>query len=263
MDDPRPSLAAVRARIDEVDTALLALVEERAELAKAVAAAKAAQGDAGRFGLRPAREAQVLRRLLAQPRKAAGTALVVRIWRELMGDNLAKQGPFQLTAWGGVDLARTVELARLRFGVAPPLRHAASPEEALAAAKAEGGVGVLALARDSAWWGRLLAEPRIRVFAALPCLKAWGPMAALAVADVPIEPSGADETFWVTDAEGPAEQIVQALAKDGVAACQLQTSGGLTLFKLLGFYQASDPRLARAPGKLSGVIGAAPAPLDV
>ena len=40
-------------------------------------------------------------------------------------------------------------------------------------------------------------------------------------------------------------------------------AGGLKLFLLSGFYQAGDTRLARAPGKLSGVIGAAPQPLDV
>ena len=40
-------------------------------------------------------------------------------------------------------------------------------------------------------------------------------------------------------------------------------AGGLKLFALAGFYQRDDARLARAPGKLSGVIGAAPAPLDV
>ena len=263
MDDPRPSLAAVRTRIDEVDAALLALVDERAELASAVAAAKAAQGDAGKFGLRPAREAQVLRRLLAMPRKAASTPVIVRIWRELIAESLSLQGPFHLTVWGGGDLARTIELARLRFGATPPLQQASTAEEAMAAARTLGGVGVLALGRDHGWWGRLLAEPKIRVFAALPCLKAWGPMTALAVADVPIEPSGADETFWVTDATGPAGPIVDALAKDGVAACQVQSAGGLKLFKLLGFYQPDDPRLARAPGKLSGVIGAAPAPFDV
>ena len=39
MDDPRPSLSAVRARIDEVDSSLLALVDERAQLAAAVVAA--------------------------------------------------------------------------------------------------------------------------------------------------------------------------------------------------------------------------------
>ena len=40
-------------------------------------------------------------------------------------------------------------------------------------------------------------------------------------------------------------------------------SGGLKLFSLAGFYQKDDERLARAPGRLSGVIGAAPEPFDV
>ncbi len=263
MDDPRPSLAAVRARIDEVDAALLALVDERAELAAAVAAAKAAQGDAGRFGLRPAREAQVLRGLLARPRKAASVSLIVRIWRELMAESLALQGPYHIAAWGGRDPARTMELSRLRFGAAPSVTQVETADDALAAARTLGGVGLLALSKGSAWWGRLLAEPKVRVFAALPCLKAWGPMSALAVADAPIEPSGSDETFWVTDAQESADAILDAMGKDGVAACHLQSSGGLKLFKLAGFYQPNDERLARAPGRLSGVIGAAPTPFDV
>lgn len=263
MDDPRPSLSAVRARIDQVDDGLLKLVEERAELAGAVAAAKVAQGDAGRFGLRPAREAQVLRRLLAEPRKAASAALIVRIWRELMGESLALQGPFHLTCWASEDMARTVELARLRFGAAPPLGHARTSADAIAAARTMGGVAVLSLSGSDAWWGRLLKEPKVKVFSALPCLKAWGPMSALAIADAPIEPSGSDETFWVTDAAEPADKVVEALARDGVAACQVKAAGGLKLFKLAGFYQPDDARLARAPGRLHGVIGAAPTPLDV
>ena len=40
---------------------LLRLLDERAGLAHVVAAAKAAAGDAGKFGLRPGREAQLLR----------------------------------------------------------------------------------------------------------------------------------------------------------------------------------------------------------
>ncbi|MBV9974312.1 MAG: chorismate mutase, partial [Hyphomicrobiales bacterium] len=191
MDDPRPSLAAVRARIDEVDTALLKLVEERAELASAVAAAKAAQGDGGGFGLRPAREAQVLRRLLGQPHRAASTPLIVRIWRELMAESLALQGPFHISVWGDGERARATELARLQFGAAAGVSQASTADEALAAAKTLGGVAVMALGKGSAWWGRLLAEPKLRVFAGLPCLKAWGPMDALAVAEVPVEPSGA------------------------------------------------------------------------
>ena len=263
MADARSSLADVRARIDEVDAAILALVDERARLASDVAAAKAAEGNAGKFGLRPAREAQVLRKLLAKPRTSASISLIVRIWREMMAESLALQGPFLISAWGGHDPARIRELARLRFGAAPSLMVVQTAEDAIAAARALGGVGVLALSKDSAWWGRLLAEPKVRVFAALPCLNAWGSMSALAVADAPIEPSGCDETFWVTDHGGSSPQIIQALAKDGVAASHVQTAGGLKLFKLAGFYEATDERLKRAPGKLSGVIGAAPTPLDV
>src|SRR5436190_10604936 len=184
------SLEEVRRRIDAIDAELLRLVDERAALARDVAAAKAAAGDAGRFGLRPAREAQLLRKLLAGPRKAATASLIVRIWRELIGESLATQGPFRLAVWGGRDAARTVELARLRFGAAPPLAQVAKPEDALAAARHTGGVAVLGLSADSAWWGRLLAEPKLKVFSALPCLAAWGPLGALAVAEVEVEPTG-------------------------------------------------------------------------
>jgi chorismate mutase len=258
-----PSLAEVRARLDVIDAELLRLIDERASLASVVAAAKAAAGDAGKFGLRPAREAQLLRRLLATPRQAATPALVVRIWRELIGASLAVQGPFSVSVWGGREAVRTAELVRLRFGAAPPLQEARTPEAALAHARTLGGVGVAALTPDNAWWGRLLAEPRLKVFAALPCLAAWGPMSALAVAEVEVEPSGDDHTFWVTDAAQPAAAIEEALSRDGVAATALVQAGGLKLFMLAGFYQVDDQRLARAPGRLSGVIGAAPAPLDV
>jgi chorismate mutase len=260
---PTPSLDAVRARIDAVDAELLRLIDERSALAREVAAAKAAAGESGRFGLRPGRETQVLRKLLGRARTGARPPLIVRIWRELMADSLSLQGPFHVTVWGGRDPGRTMELARMRFGAAPAIRQAARPEDALAAARTLGGVAVAALTPDNAWWGRLLAEPKLKVFTTLPCLAAWGPLAALGVAEVEVEPTGDDRTFWVTDApQGPAA-IVEALSLDGVAATLMLEAGGLKLFVLSGFYQADDPRLARAPGRLSGVIGAAPAPLDV
>ena len=122
---------------------------------------------------------------------------------------------------------------------------------------------MLALAPDSAWWGKLLAQPTLKVFSTLPCLVQWGPLSALAVAEVEVEPTGADMTFWVTDAPGSAQAILETLSQDGVAGRLLTEAGGLKLFALSGFYQATDERLARAPGRLSGVIGAAPEPLDV
>ena len=256
------TLTAVRARLDEIDAHLLALVDERAGLARDVAFAKAAAGDGGKFALRPAREAQLLRALLGSPHQAATPSLITRIWRELISDSLSRQGPFHVSVFGGKGLARAVEVSRMRFGAAPPLTIVAKPEEAIAAAKTLGGVAVLSLSSDIPWWGRLLAEPSLRVFAALPCLNAWGPLNALAAAQVAIEPTGRDITYWVTDAPGSARTIEEALSRDGVAAELLADVGGLKLFALMGFYQAQDERLARAPGRLTGVIGAAPEPLD-
>jgi chorismate mutase len=263
VDSTPPSLDAVRARIDAIDAELLRLVDERAGLAGDVARAKRAAGDGERFGLRPSREAALIRRLLARPRGGADAALTVRIWRELISDSLAKQGPYHLAVWGGTDAARTVELARSQFGAAPALRLVAKPEEAIAAAKTPGGVGVLALSSASAWWGRLLVEPSLAMFAVLPCLSVWGAPGAMAVAAIDVEPSGDDETYWVTDASQAADRIAEALGRDGVAAHLMFESGGLKLFALAGFYQRDDARLARAPGRLSGVIGAAARPFDL
>ncbi|WP_454717045.1 chorismate mutase [Caulobacter segnis] len=257
-----PSLEEVRWRLDAIDTELLKLLDERAGLASAVAAAKRASGDTG-FGLRPGREAQIVRKLLAVPRTGAGDALVIRIWREIMADNLARQGPYQLGVFGGREAARTVELTRLRFGTAPRLSILPTAQDALAIARAPWGVAVLPLAVDTPWWGRLLAEPKLRVFAALPCLATWGPQAALAVAEVEVEPTGGDQTFWVTDSAKSAAAIVEALSQTDVAAELIADAGGLKLFSLSGFFQPNDERLARAPGDLTGVIGAAPEQFDV
>jgi hypothetical protein len=187
----------------------------------------------------------------------------VRLWRELIGDSLARQGPFHLSIYAPSDMGRTVDLARFRFGSAPPLAQADRPEDAIAAAKTQGGVAVFSLQTERPWWGRLLVEPDLRVFAALPCLSVWGPTGALAAAKVAVEPTGADQTFWVTDAPWRPSAIEDHLARDGVAATTLADVGSLKLFSLAGFYQADDDRLARAPGRITGVIGAAPLPFDV
>ena len=82
------------------------------------------------------------------------------------------------------------------------------------------------------------------------------------MAEVAVEPTGDDETYWVTDAPGPAAAVEEALGRDGAAARLLAEAGGLKLFGLSGFYMPGDERLARAPGRLTGVIGASPQPFD-
>lgn len=256
------SLDEVRIRIDAIDDEVLRLIAERASLSASVAKAKKAAGET-RFGLRPAREAQVMRRMLLAKAPQVSFELVVGLWRQIMADSLARQGPFHISLWGGKNPYRTIELARMRFGSGVSMRPANRPEDAISAAKSNGGVGVLCLASETPWWGRLLAEPTLNVFASLPDLRRWGQPTALAIAQVEVEPSGRDETFWVTDAPLPAPDIIERLGILGLAAELLASAGGLHLFVLSGYVQREDARLVKAPGTLKGVIGAASAPFDV
>ena len=155
-----------------------------------------------------------------------------------------------LIVWGPASQV----LAADRYGLAA--RVAAKPEAALAAAR-EGARALMDLTAASAWWGRLLAEPELRAVAAMPDHGA-GPPRALMIQRVPSGPTGDDRTFWVTDSPLPAGRIVAALGAAGLAASPLIEAGGLKLFALAGYVQASDGRLNDAPGSLQGVIGAAP-----
>jgi hypothetical protein len=83
------------------------------------------------------------------------------------------------------------------------------------------------------------------------------------VAAVPVDPSGGDLTLWVTDAPGSAAAVEARLGECGFVGDLMVDASGLKLFALAGFIQADDPRLADAPGRLKGVIGAASPPFDL
>jgi len=155
-----------------------------------------------------------------------------------------------LVVWGPASQT----LAADRFGLRA--RTAAEPEQALAAVR-DGARALMDLTPGRAWWGRLLAEPGLRVVAALPDDRHGLPRALMIQRAEP-GPSGDDRTFWATDSAAPDARIVEALGLAGLAAGPLIAAGGLKLFVLAGYVQADDARLTGAPGDLSGVIGAAP-----
>ena len=74
------TLKRIRARIDAIDDQILALINERATAAGDVAAAKQAAGESADF-YRPAREAEVLRRLRDDNAGPLADADVTRLFR--------------------------------------------------------------------------------------------------------------------------------------------------------------------------------------
>lgn len=216
---------------------------ERLALDRALANAVRARLAAGPRP-RPDAEAIAMRQTLAgEP--ATGSAVL----RAVLGRIDAASGA-PLVVWG----AAAQTLAADRFGLTA--RAAADPEQALAAVR-DGSRALMELTPSSGWWGRLLAEPSLRVVAALPD-DAQGLPRALLVQKAEPGPTGGDRTFWATDSAAPVARIVDVLGEVGLAASPLIAAGGLKLFMLAGYVQAEDGRLASAPGGLSGVIGAAP-----
>ena len=189
-------------------------------------------------------QAIALRQTLAGLSPAQSAAV-----RAVLGRIDAAQG-LPLVVWG----PSAQVLAADRFGLSA--RVATEPEQALAAVRS-GSRALLDLTPAKPWWGRLLAEPALRIVGALPDDRHGMPR-ALMVQQTPPGPTGDDRTFWVTDSAAPDARIVEALSSAGLAATPLIAAGGLKLFTLAGYVQAEDVRLIDAPGTLNGIIGAAP-----
>lgn len=258
------TLTDLRAQIDALDAELLRLVDARAALGKAIGEAKAREDTSSEAVslLRPDREAMLIRKLLAMPRGAASNEVVVRVWRELISENLRIQGQ----ARGGLHLnfsakehSREVLVwARERFGFAPSFGYVDDATAAVAAARDVRNISVLSLdPRGGAWWARLLAEKSVRIIAALPEMSQARPH-AVAVASIAPEPTGDDITFWVSDSSERENRIIDDLSQRGFAADWVCSAQGLKLFSLIGFVQENDARLHGALGSLTGIIGAAP-----
>ncbi len=88
-------LDSVRESIDELDTNIQALINERARLAQKVGKAKSGSARAADY-YRPEREAQVLRNALARNQGPLSDEEVVRLFREIMSSCLAQQEPLKI-----------------------------------------------------------------------------------------------------------------------------------------------------------------------
>lgn len=245
-------LDALRREIDALDDGLHDLLMRRAEVVARLAASRA-KGEGS--PLRPGREAQILRRLLARHAGPLPPEALVRLWREILSTSSAMQTRFAVAAHGPGIAA----LAREHFGGLTPVQDCAGPATALAAlASGEAQAAVLPLPAagepaEAAWWIGLDA-PRLQVVARLPFWSAGPAVAgqeALAVALGAPDPSGADRSLLRLEwhgADGP--DPARALAEAGLPpprALLLRRDGDAlrALAELDGVVQAGDPRLAR------------------
>lgn len=170
--DPQtpPALAQLRQDIDAVDDQILQLLLRRFDLGQGVAEAKRNMPPAP--NMRPAREAEILRRLASRWRGPAPVSTVAAIWRHIISTVLSLQGRFTVHLTDE-DRETTPPLAAGHFSAGAHFQTHSTYERALTAAAADlQSIAILALPKGnppSPWWSMLHQGP-LRIVARLPFL---------------------------------------------------------------------------------------------
>lgn len=167
---PDQILAELRIDIDRIDAGMHALLIERGGIIERLIAVKARQGGGSAF--RPAREAEMMRRLAERHGGPLPLDTVESIWRVIIATFTYVQAPYAVHADMGAGDAPMRDTARFHFGFTVPLRphaSAAAAIEAVAAAENDlGMVPVAAAAGVTPPW-RLLVQPGApKIIARLP-----------------------------------------------------------------------------------------------
>lgn len=227
MTPDKDKLQALRREIDAIDDSLHDLIMERTKIVEKVRSVK--RND--KVKIRPAREAEILYRLMARHAGAFPKRELARIWREMIVATLRLEGPFSVAVVAaGEDAQAYWDMARDQYGAFTPMtRHDSSRRIVERVRNGESTVGILPLPRpDDAepWWHLLVSDtPETpRVIARLPFIpdedgRGTG-AEALAIAAVGQEETGRDRSFLAVEAEEDlgVKAIEAALSEAGFSA---------------------------------------------
>ena len=164
------SLADLRREIDRIDEAMHALLIERGEIIDRLIAVKKTQESGSAF--RPAREADMMRRLVERHHGILPLDTVESIWRVIISTFTYVQAPFAVHADLSAGDALMRDSARFHFGFTVPFvphMGAASVVEAVSESKGDLGlVPAFAIAGAGAWWTALEFDGAPKIIARLP-----------------------------------------------------------------------------------------------
>jgi chorismate mutase/prephenate dehydratase len=247
-------LKGLRWRLDEIDDKLQDLLIDRAEIVSLVAATKK---DGNQPSFQPAREAEIIRRLVGRHRGAFPVATLVRMWREMLAATVRLQSPFSVAVFAPADQPGFWDLARDHYGSNTPISAYDTVGQVIrAVAGGTGSVGVLPLpgaGEPDPWWPQLLptTDDPPRVVARLPFGARGNARAdtdALVIGCSGQDESGLDRTLLGAkfSAAISLPRISDALATAGLVCTFLACEGGgkgVHLIEVEGFVPISDSRL--------------------
>ncbi len=270
MTVPEATLEELRREIDDLDVAILDLLNKRMAVSKRIGHAKAK----GTPTVRPGREAVVLRRLMAANRGSLPAPALVRIWREVFSASAAVQGRLTVCvlALDGEDTLHRI--ARNHFGVMAGIVERGSCQRVLTAlADKEADIGLLPVPESDAidlWWRHLYRSGPRRLFivARVPIHEAAAPSMrggpeALAVALGAPEKTENDRSLLVAESDGELSRAAWRDLLTGIDQTVRETAvvvepDGVWLHfaEVEGFLSEDDERLDGLIEASAGRIGA-------
>jgi len=231
-----PNLDEIRKKIDTLDTRLHDTLVERAELVLQIGEEKRKNNIEI---VQPAREARMIRRLLAKKTGVLPQMAVVRIWRELVGAVSLLQTGLNVAVSGSEENPAYWDLAKDYFGSCLPMNRVMSPLAALKAVREEKATfAVLPYPNHgpdcddaSPWWENLEldgAHP-LRVIVRLPHgddPEETNNVKAVVVAKTGFDSSDDDHSFIYLecDAEYSRAKIVSQAEKSGLTPVGLSSN---------------------------------------
>jgi len=261
MQEQPASLSDLRREVDSVDDAVHDLLMRRAALSDQIAQHPDRLSEEGTVVSRPARKAELLRRLVARHSGSFPMRSLVRVWCEILATTSVQKGAMHVYAGDGAALYRDV--ARTYFGSLMPMTSHASATAVLhACSDTPSAMGVVPLVdsgeEGANWWTHLApaGHPGPRIAAILPFISRDGgeepfPQ-AFAIGSVEQEATGNDTTLLLLESDGDLSRtrLQSFLQQAGFDAHLLAAAGGggqgasQLLLANRGFVGAEDPRLA-------------------
>jgi chorismate mutase len=165
-----PSLADLRREIDRIDEAMHGLLMERGQIIDRLIATKQTQETGSAF--RPAREADMMRRLVDRHKGILPLDTAESIWRVIISTFTFVQAPFSVHADLSAGDAAMRDSARFHFGFTVPfVPHMGAASVVAAVSESKGDLGLVpafTMAGANAWWSALEFESAPKIIARLP-----------------------------------------------------------------------------------------------
>jgi chorismate mutase len=179
----KPALEDLRKEIDRIDEAMHRLLIERSEIIDRLIAVKRSTKTGSAF--RPAREAEMMRRLVKRHKGILPLDTVESIWRVIISTFTYVQAPFSVHADLSAGDALMRDSARFHFGFTVPfVPHMGAAAVVAAVSDSKGDLGLVpafALASAGAWWSALEFDSAPKIIARLPFVERADHPAALPV----------------------------------------------------------------------------------